>query len=144
MIDGMRYYIVTFALQNKYRLVGYINEQNLVERVQTWIDNDVMGDMPAEAWYTAYKDFGGVKFPATIVEKQAGFPVLILAVSDVKPNEPLTVQPQPARPYTASIAPVPVKSEKIADGVFLLSGGRHNSVALQLANQMTNLDAPLT
>src|SRR5262249_1649956 len=39
--DGARYSVVTFALQGKYKFIGYINEQNLVERVQTWIDNDV-------------------------------------------------------------------------------------------------------
>ena len=33
-----------------------------------------------------YKDFGGVKFPMKIVQRQGGYPILDLTVSDVKPN----------------------------------------------------------
>src|SRR2546430_7443339 len=37
--------------------------QNLVDRVRTWIDNDVLGDTLVEAVYNDYKDFAGVKVP---------------------------------------------------------------------------------
>jgi hypothetical protein len=40
-IDETRYNVVSYTLQNRYRLSGFINEQNLIEKVQTWIDNDV-------------------------------------------------------------------------------------------------------
>ena len=43
--------------------VGRINAQNQVERVQTWIDNPVLGDTPVEITYSDYRDFGGVRFP---------------------------------------------------------------------------------
>ena len=46
--------------------------QNLVERVETWIDNAFFGDMLFEAIYTDYKDFGGVQFPTHIVQRQGG------------------------------------------------------------------------
>src|SRR5438093_13219866 len=85
-LDGEKFSFVTFALQNKYKIAGYINASNLVERVRTWIDNDVLGDMLVEGVYKDYKDFSGVKFPTMIIEKQGGCPVLILVVSDVKPN----------------------------------------------------------
>ena len=55
---------------------GYINDQNLVERVETWIDNALLGDMLFEARYSDYKDFGGVKFPMHIVQTQGGYPDL--------------------------------------------------------------------
>src|SRR5580692_6846002 len=44
-IDGVKYKAVTFMVQNKYRVTGYINDQNMVEKVRTWVDNDVLGDM---------------------------------------------------------------------------------------------------
>src|SRR2546422_14721 len=47
-LDGDKFNVVTFVLQNKYKIAGYINANNLVERVQTWIDNDVLGDMLVE------------------------------------------------------------------------------------------------
>ena len=143
-IDGAKYNVATFTLQNKYKVVGYINDQNLVERVQTWIDNDVLGDMLAEAWYSVYKDFGGVKFPTMIVEKQAGFPVLILSVSEVKPNAAMNIQPQqsPADP-ASGVQTVSVQTEKVADGVFYLKGGTHHSVAVEFADHVVVIEAPL-
>jgi glyoxylase-like metal-dependent hydrolase (beta-lactamase superfamily II) len=140
-IDGAKYNTVTFMLQNKYRVTGYINEQNMVERVRTSIDNDVLGDMPAEAWYSVYKDFSGVKFPTMIIEKQAGFPVLILAVSDVKPNAAINIQP-PAQAATATPV-VTVQSEKVADGVFYIRGGTHHSVAVEFADHIVVIEGPL-
>ena len=143
-IDGMKFNVVTFTLENKYKVVGYINDQNIVERVRTWIDNDVLGDMLVEAAYSFYKDFGGVKFPTMIIEKQGGFPVLILAVSDVKPNATVTIQPQqtPAAPAGA-IPTVSVQTEKVGDGVFYLKGGTHHSVAVEFADHVVVIEGPL-
>ena len=64
---------VTFTMDGKYRYVGRINAQNHVERVQTWIDNTVLGDTPVEIAYSDYRDFGGMLFPARIV-RHAGRP----------------------------------------------------------------------
>jgi glyoxylase-like metal-dependent hydrolase (beta-lactamase superfamily II) len=142
-VNGVKYNVVTFSLQGRYKVVGYINEQNVLERVQTWIDNDVLGDMLAEAWYSVYKDFGGVKFPTLIIEKRAGFPALILAVSDVKPNAAVSIQPQRI-PATPSPLPSPsVAVEKIADGVLYLKGGTHHSVAVEFADHVAVIEAPV-
>ena len=53
--------LVHVAGKNKY--VGRINAQNQVERVQTWIDNPVLGDTPVEITYSDYRDFSGVHVP---------------------------------------------------------------------------------
>ena len=75
---------VTFtAGKNKY--VGMINAQNEVTRVQTWIDNPVLGDTEVLFTYSDYKDFGGVRFPSRILRVQGGHPVLDLTVSAVRP-----------------------------------------------------------
>lgn len=141
-IEGKRYNVVTFRLENKYNVVGYINDKNLLERVQTWIDNDVLGDMLAEVSYDVYKDFGGVKFPTSVIEKQGGFPVLILSVTDVKPNASFSLQP-PAPAAAANAQPVSVQAEKVADGVFYLKGGTHHSVAVEFSDHVAVIEAPL-
>jgi hypothetical protein len=69
-IGGKKYSVVTFVGDNKARVNGYINEQNLVERVETSIDNPLLGDMPFEAIYSDYKDAGGAQFPMHIVQKR--------------------------------------------------------------------------
>jgi glyoxylase-like metal-dependent hydrolase (beta-lactamase superfamily II) len=138
---GTKYSVVTFTLQNKYKVAGYINDRNMVEKVQTWIANDVLGDMLAEASYSVYKDFGGVQFPTMIIEKQGGFPVLIVSVSSVKPNAAVNIQP-PQTPADAASRAVSVQSEKIADGVFYLKGGTHHSVAVEFADHSVVIEGP--
>ena len=56
-LGGKKYSVVTFMGQNNAKVNGYINEQNMVEKVETWIDNAVTGDTRLEAVYTGYKDF---------------------------------------------------------------------------------------
>jgi hypothetical protein len=55
--------IVSIVVLGKYRVNATINDQNLVERVQTWIPNPVRGDMNQEGEYTQWRDVDGVKFP---------------------------------------------------------------------------------
>ena len=141
-VQGTKYNVVSFSLDNKYRIVGYINDKNIVERVQTWIDNDVLGDMLVETFYDLYKDFDGVKFPTSIIEKQGGFPVLILSVTDVKPNTNVGIQ-APAPPTTNAPQQVSVQVEKVADGVYYVKGGTHHSVAVEFADHVAVIEAPL-
>ena len=70
-IGGKKYNVVTFVGDNKAKVNGYINEQNMVERVETWIDNQFLGDMLFEAIYSDYKDYkdsGGAQFPMHIIQ----------------------------------------------------------------------------
>lgn len=138
-LDGVKYNIVSFTLQNKYRVEGYINDQNMVERVRTWVDNDVLGDMLVEATYNDYKDFGGVKVPTLLIVKQGGFPTLILVVNDAKANVAVTIPPAPAQAATPAVT---VETEKIADGVYYLKGGTHHSVLVEFADHLTLIEAP--
>ncbi|MGD1098399.1 MAG: hypothetical protein ABSB35_41260, partial [Bryobacteraceae bacterium] len=57
-MGGKKYTVVTFTGGNKAPVMGYLNEQNMVERVSTKIDNNVLGDIPYETAFTDYKDFG--------------------------------------------------------------------------------------
>jgi glyoxylase-like metal-dependent hydrolase (beta-lactamase superfamily II) len=138
-VNGVRYSVVGFLLQNKYRVEGYINDKNMVERVRTWVDNDVLGDMPVEGFYTRYEDFAGLKVPTLWVVKQGSFPTLILDVSDAKTNVPVTI---PAAQPTAPPAPVTVQTEKVADGVYYLRGGSHHSVLVEFADHLAVIEAP--
>jgi glyoxylase-like metal-dependent hydrolase (beta-lactamase superfamily II) len=144
-IAGEPYTLVTFAVQNKYRVAGYINDKNLVYRVETWIDDDVLGDMLTEVWFNEYKDFDGLKFPTLIVEKQAGHPVLILSVSSLKANGPVSIAPPSAAPApSVPIAPdAPLQTDKVADGVYYLNGGTHHSVAVEFSDHAVLIEAPL-
>src|SRR5438093_163324 len=56
---------VSFMALGKYRVQCAINDRNLVERIQTWFDSPVVGDLYYELVLTNYKDFVGVMFPTT-------------------------------------------------------------------------------
>jgi glyoxylase-like metal-dependent hydrolase (beta-lactamase superfamily II) len=145
-VGGKRYTVVSFTGANNAAVNGYISAQNIVDRVETWIDNPVLGDTLFEAVYSDYKDFGGVKFPMHIVQRQGGYPVLDLTLSDVKPNAPVTIQaqgraggaPAGAAPGAAAAAAA-APSEKLADGVYLILGG-YASVAVDFKDYIVVIE----
>src|SRR6185295_7202962 len=125
-VGGKKYNVVTFLGDNKAKVNGYINDKNLVERVETWIDNAFLGDMLFEAIYSDYKDAGGAQFPMHIVQKQGGYPIFDLRLTDVQANAAVTIQPPQGRggaPAAAAAANPPAQSEKLGDGVYLITGG---------------------
>src|SRR5262245_41449445 len=137
-ISGKKYNVLTFTGQNKAKVNGYINDQNMVERVETWIDNAMLGDMLFDATYTDYKDFGGVKFPTKIVQKQGDYPILDLTITDVKPNVPVNIQaPSPQAPAAAASA----TSEKLGDGVYLILGG-YAALAVDFKDYIVVIEGP--
>jgi glyoxylase-like metal-dependent hydrolase (beta-lactamase superfamily II) len=130
----------------KYKFTGIINRRNQVERVQTWVDNPVLGDMLVEAAYSDYERMeGGVSFPTRIIQKQGGHPSLDLWIFSVQPNAPVDV----ATPDTIRNAapppgpPVRVEAQKIAEGVLYLTGGSHHSVAIEMMGYVVVVEAPL-
>ena len=144
---GKRYQVVTFNSPVKspggppYRMVGYINSQNLVEKVQTWLENPIFGDMLVEAEYTHYRDgANGLKFPAQMVQKRGGWPTFtayILGADANPPNLPqlMTPPPQGGRGGAAPAAAAGPTSEKLADGVFRINGA-YNSLAIEFADHI--------
>jgi len=119
-MGGKKYTVLSFTGSNKAAVRGYLNSDNLLEKVETKIDNNVLGDIPFETAFSDYKDFAGVTFPTHIVQKQGGYPVLDLTVTDVKPNAPANIANAAAPP---AAAPQVATSEKLSDGVYLILGG---------------------
>src|SRR6476661_6440956 len=63
------------ALSGKnYVVKGYVNDKNIVDHVETWLGDNIMGDMHILAVYSGWKDFGGVMAPAKMVQTRGGWP----------------------------------------------------------------------
>lgn len=140
-VGGKKFTVITFVGDNKAKVNGYVNAQNLVERVETWIDNPFLGDMPFEAEYSGYKDVGGAQFPMHIVQKQGGYPVFDLTLTDVKPNAAVTIQPQGRGAGAAPAAAAPTtSSEKLGDGVYLITGG-YMAIAVDFKDNITIIES---
>jgi glyoxylase-like metal-dependent hydrolase (beta-lactamase superfamily II) len=153
-VGGKRYQAVTFNSPIKspggqpYKVVGYINNQNLVEKVQTWLENPIFGDMLVEAEYTQYRDAAnGLKFPTQIVQKRGGWPTFTAYILGAHANpgnlqQLMTAPPAGARGGGAAGAPgggqqaaAGPTSEKLADGVFRINGA-YNAVAMEFADHI--------
>jgi glyoxylase-like metal-dependent hydrolase (beta-lactamase superfamily II) len=140
--------IVSFSFLDKYRINAHIDDRNMVELVGTWFPNPVYGDMDYEMRYTEYKDFGGVKFPMLLHTHQ-GDPRMNVAhnfyeyrVSNVKINPPVATMPVPDAVRTAVTPPARVESTRLAEGVWMLGGGTHNSLLVEFKDYVAVVDAP--
>ncbi|OFW17860.1 MAG: MBL fold metallo-hydrolase [Acidobacteria bacterium RIFCSPLOWO2_02_FULL_65_29] len=132
---------VSFTVGGKNRYVGTINLQNQVARVQTWIDNPILGDTLVQTDFSDYRDFGGVMFPAHIVRTQGGHPVLDLTVSGVTANPAVDIPvPDAVRNFTPPA--VRVDAQKLANGVYYMTGGSHHSVAVDQTDHIVVVEGP--
>jgi Metallo-beta-lactamase superfamily len=141
--------IISFTALGRY-INGTINDQNQVELVQTWIANPVLGDTLYETRYSDYKDFAGVKFPTVLHSHYADVP------SQRGPQCPGNQgQQRPAERHgrgarrsrqraPGHVTPARVESQKLADGVWFLGGGSHNSLAVEFRDFIAIVDGPLS
>jgi len=129
-VDGKPTTVVSFTWNGKYKMNGYVNSENLLDRVETWINSDILGDMALETTYSDYKDFSGVKFPMKIVQSEGGFPMLEVNVSDVQPNAPDNIQvPDGIQSrWQATPPPLRIQTAKVANGVWALMAGTQTAV----------------
>jgi glyoxylase-like metal-dependent hydrolase (beta-lactamase superfamily II) len=133
---------VSFTIDAKYKMTGIINAQHQVARVQTWIDQSIVGAMLVDTEYSDYKDFGGIQFPAHIRQKEDGFPSLDLTVASVTPNVAADITAPESVHSAPPAPPIMVKSQQLADGVFWLTGGTHHSLAVAMKDHIVLVDTP--
>ena len=142
-VRGAKKTAISFTTPTKVRLEGTLNEQNLVERIETWVDNPVLGDMLIEAVFSDYKDFGGVKFPTHILQREGGYPVLDLTITDVKPNAAAAIEVPANIRQAKPPAPAAIEPEKLSDGVWIIPGAA-KSIAVEFRDHLVVIDAPET
>jgi glyoxylase-like metal-dependent hydrolase (beta-lactamase superfamily II) len=140
-LDGQHYYVVTWNTPQRapsgipYTVVGYINQDtHLVDRVETWVENPIFGDLHVESIYTDYRDVYGVMYPTTMVQNRAGwstFEAHILGAHANPEGLPQSLFPSPP-PQAAGPGPgagggaggpPPHQAEQLADGVYRITGG---------------------
>ena len=149
--------IVSITVLGKYRVDATINQENLLQRIHTWVPDPVLGDMNYEHEFTnaGYVDIGnGIRFPTgwhhhegwddnyQTQSVNAGHNAFGGTMADIQANvcgDPTTV-PEAVRQATF---PVHVETLELAPGVWLLGGASHNSVAVEFEDYVTVVEAPL-
>ncbi len=176
-MNGTTYNVVTWSPAQKapsgqsYKVVGYISPQNMVDRVETWVEHPILGDQHVDTLYSNYQDFGGLKVPTRIVQKQAEIESFTATITSASANPAnivvlLTPPPPAARgggpagapgaapggapaaargaapagaPGGAPAAPQ-VASEKMADGVYRITGG-YVALAIEFKDHIVVLES---
>jgi glyoxylase-like metal-dependent hydrolase (beta-lactamase superfamily II) len=129
-------------MAGKHKVTGDIDDRNLVTKVDSWIPHPVLGDMLVETTYSDYKDFGGIKFPTHIAQKEGGHFTVDLSVTNARANVENASLQAPDAVRQATVPPMRVASQKIADGVWFLGGGTHNSVLVEFKDYVAVVEAP--
>ncbi len=156
-VNGRNYTVLTWSPKVKapsgknYVINGYVNQQNIVDRVETWVEENIMGDMHIVATCTDWKDFGGVTAPSKIVQTRGGWPFFEIDVTAAKANPPdvATLVPAPAGRGRGPGGEPPaapalnVTSEKLGDGLYRLTTGpgSYDSVIVEFRNYIMMLEA---
>jgi glyoxylase-like metal-dependent hydrolase (beta-lactamase superfamily II) len=113
-VDGKNYTVLTWSPTVKapsgknYVINGYVDDKNIVDRVETWFQDNIMGDMHILAVYSDWKDFGGAKVPTKIVQTRGEFPFFEVNVTAAKAN--------PADIATIAVPPAPAARGGAAGG----------------------------
>jgi glyoxylase-like metal-dependent hydrolase (beta-lactamase superfamily II) len=164
--DGKNFTIVSWSPTvtapsgKKYVINGYLNDKNLVERVETWLGDNIMGDMHILATYEGWKDFGGVMAPAKIVQTRGGWPFFEVTVTAARtnPTDLATLAPAPAGRGGGpgggrgggrggpggGAPPAPmVTAEKLGDGLYRLTtgAGSYDSLIAEFRDHVMMLEA---
>ena len=151
-IAGKTFDVVSWMTPQKspsgavYTVTGYIDDKKMVDRVETWVEHPILGDLHVEASYSDYKDFGGLKVPGKIVQKRAGWSTFEATIANGAANPPnlaaLMAPPAPAAgaaPAAPAAAPPQSQSEKLADGVYRITGG-YVSLAVEMKDYVVVLE----
>ncbi len=156
-VDGKRYTVLTWSPAVKapsgksYVVNGYVNDKNLIERVETWLNENIMGDMHVLATYSGWKDFGGgTMAPAKIVQTRGGWPFFEVEVTAAaaNPSDLAALAAEPAnRPAGPPPGPPPgpltVTTEKLGDGFWRLTTGpgSYDSLVIEFRDHIMVLEA---
>ncbi|MGA2881123.1 MAG: MBL fold metallo-hydrolase [Bryobacteraceae bacterium] len=156
-VDGKNYTVLSWSPTVKapsgksYVINGYVNKENMVDRVETWLGENIMGDMHIVATYSGWKDFGGVMAPSKIVQTRGGWPFFEVDVTAAKANPPdvASLVPAPAGRGgpggggPPAQAPLTVTSEKLGDGLYRLTTGpgSYDSVIVEFKDYIMMLEA---
>jgi hypothetical protein len=85
-VAGKTKTVISFPAPNKTQVEGTLDEQDHLERIRTWVETPVLGDVVLDVIFSEYRDFDGVLFPQHIVQSEGGYPVLDLSVTSVSKN----------------------------------------------------------
>jgi glyoxylase-like metal-dependent hydrolase (beta-lactamase superfamily II) len=135
-----------------YRVSGYVNSNNLVERVETWLGENLMGDMHIVAEYSDYRAFpGGAVVPTKMVQTRGGWPFfevnVVTAMGNPRNLAALSPAPAPAQGGPGGGGGTPpalqLTKEQLGQGLwrYTTGAGSYDSIIVEFSNHIMMLEA---
>jgi glyoxylase-like metal-dependent hydrolase (beta-lactamase superfamily II) len=135
-----------------------LNSKNQPDKVETRLDNAVLGDVVSEFAFTEYADRNDAKktgrsevlFPGHIVQKIGGFPVLDIRVTETDTDNPYVTMPVPDNVHKAGAASPAANPQasvnvlNVGEGVYYLMGPSHHSVLVEFAEYVALIECPVS
>ncbi|MBI4474363.1 MAG: MBL fold metallo-hydrolase [Acidobacteria bacterium] len=135
-----------------YTVTGYVNNQNLVTKVETKVEHAIAGDLLVEFEYSNYQNMNGVQVPGRIVQRQAGMPTFDASITAATPNpgnlaQLLTLPAAPDRGGApgggggrgggggGQQPPAAPPVEKLGEGAFKI-GGNYTALAIDMGDHI--------
>lgn len=136
---GQTFTTLSFTVPGRLSAVVLVDSAGLVPRIESKMPHPVMGDVDVVTTFSDYRDTAGMKFPMRIRQSQGAWEVLDITVQDVKANVPAGI----TVPDNVRAAKENATADKVADGVWFIAGGSHNSVAIEMADHLVLVESPL-
>jgi glyoxylase-like metal-dependent hydrolase (beta-lactamase superfamily II) len=156
-VDGRMYTVLSWSPAvrapsgNAYIVNGYINDENLVERVETWLGENIMGDMHIVATYSGWRAFDGAVVPTRIEQTRGGWPFFEVDVTQARGNPPnlASIAPAPAAPAGgpggggAQAPQFTIEKEQLGEGLwrYTTGAGSYDSLIVEFRNHIMMLEA---
>jgi len=153
-VDGVHYTVLSWSPEvrapsgARYVVNGYIDDSNLVARVETWLGENIMGDMHILATYSDWRDFGGFMAPTRIVQTRGGWPFFDVEVTTAQanPRNAASIAPAPERQgggFGGGGGQMTVQVEELGDGLHLLTtgAGSYDSLIIEFDDYIMMLEA---
>ncbi len=153
-LNGNNYTVLTWSPEVKapsgasYVVNGYLNADNLVEHVETWVGDNIMGDMHIMVSYDGWRDFGGFLAPTQITQTRGGWPFfeVDITAADANMRNVASMLPAPessGRGFGGGGGPVNVTPERLGDGFYRLTtgAGSYDSLIVEFEDHIMMLEA---
>jgi glyoxylase-like metal-dependent hydrolase (beta-lactamase superfamily II) len=162
MRDGESYTVLSWSPAVKapsgasYVVNGYINDENLVTRVETWLGDNIMGDMHIVATYDDWRNYGSFQVPTQITQTRGGWPFFEAEVASARANpaDIAAIAPAPAPAGggrggrgggggPGGAPAMTVTAEDLGGGAWRLTtgGGSYDSVIVEFDDYIMMLEA---
>jgi glyoxylase-like metal-dependent hydrolase (beta-lactamase superfamily II) len=138
--EGKTLNTLSFAVPGSFAATIVLDADNTISRIESTQPHPVLGDTAVVTTFSEYRDVGGaLRFPMRMRQSMGNYEIFDVTATQVTVGTPADI----AVPDNVRGARENVASTAVAEGVWFLAGGSHNSVAIELADQIVLVESPL-